>query len=262
MSGTDFSAVVVNYRTPDDLSAFLRSFADQPPAGTWELTVVNVSPSSADRQVATEWAERMTLRIVDHDTNVGYARACNYAALDTKGDTIAFFNADVRLTPGALETCHQALLAHDDWGVLGPRQIDDNGRFTHAGIFGTNTAPAHRAWQNRDQGQYRDIQEAVTVSGAAYFIKRTVWEELTDCPTYQALHPGAGAFLPTQHYYEETWVSYHARAHGWKVMYFGEATVIHRWHKASPVGGHADQQMAPSRTLFRKACDAHAIEHD
>lgn len=262
MSATDLSAVVVNYRTPDDLSAFLQSFAEHPPVGTWELTVVNVAPKPTDRQIAAEWAERLPLRIVDHDTNVGYALACNYAASDAKGDAFAFFNADVRLTAGALETCSRALLAHDDWGVLGPRQIDDHGRFTHAGIFGTNSAPIHRAWHSRDQGAYRDVKEAVTVSGAAYFIKRNAWEELTNCPTYQKLHPGAGAFLPTQHYYEETWVSYHARAHGWKVMYFGEATIVHQWHKASPLGGHADQQMTPSRVLFRQACDAHGIDRD
>ena len=262
--------VVCNYRTPGDLREFLVSLCDAPPATPYGLTVVNVCPEPEDRQVV-EWAgEAFTIeRYLEFPMNVGYAKSINLGALKGRREVIAAFNADVVLLPGALDSCHRALWSNPGWGVLGPRQVDQEGRFTHAGIFGTLEAPRHRGWHEKNTGQYLDVQSAVTVSGAAYFIKREVWDELTSCPIYQdfcherAEFPYAdGAFLPTKHYYEETFCSYHAQAHGWEVVYYGPATVVHKWHRASRLGGEADTQMGKSRELFRAACDAHAIPHD
>jgi GT2 family glycosyltransferase len=252
------SLVVVNYRTPQDLQGFLQSYDKHPPRVEHELTIVNVEPASIDVHVALSHGSRY----VEFPTNVGYARACNSVARHARGDVVAFFNADVRITPGALDRCYQALMETPGWGVLGPRQVDDRGRLTHAGILGSNKAPLHRGWYERDQGQYQDVREAVTISGSAYFVKCSVWRELTICPLYRDFCSADGAFLPTQHYYEETYASYHARAHGWQVMYFGEVTLVHLWHRASPLAGHADAQMPVSRELFRRACDAHGIDHD
>lgn len=121
--------------------------------------------------------------------------------------------------------------------------------------------------------QVQDVQEAVTVSGSAYFIKREVWEQLSICPTYleacyslyeadERWNP-SGAFLPTDHYYEETFCSYHARAHGWKVLYYGPEKIIHEWHKSSAVGDPStDGKMNKSRLEFRTACALHDIPHD
>jgi GT2 family glycosyltransferase len=136
---------------------------------------------------------------------------------------------------------------------------------THAGIFGTNDKPALRGWKRPDDGQFDEIRDdALSVSGSAYFIKRLCWDELTNCSKYRKIAPDAvGAFLPTPHYYEETFCSYHAREHGWKVVYDGETSMVHKWHKASPVGGVAEKKHMPeSRKMFRAACDMHGITHD
>jgi GT2 family glycosyltransferase len=263
MTGID--VVVVNYKTPEDLESFLCSWVRYPPTGPHNLTVVNVSPAQEDEAIIPAWRHTLGFRYHCWSDNVGYARACNHGASEGTGDIIAFFNADVRLTEHALDECAQALRDNPTWGVLGPRQVDDHNKITHAGIFGTNTAPAHRAWQNHDHPNlYGDIREAVTVSGSAYFIKRALWEELTVCPKYREVAPfhSEGAFLPTQHYFEETWCSYHARAHGWHVMYYGPVKIVHRWHKASPVGGWAEKQFPASQQLFRMACQHHGIAHD
>jgi hypothetical protein len=101
------------------------------------------------------------------------------------------------------------------------------------------------------------------VSGSAYFIKRKVWDFLTECPTYREVAPKArGAFLPTSHYFEETFCSYHAQAHGWKVMYYGPVVIRHEWHQASPVGGWAERQFPVSQKYFREACGRHGIPCD
>lgn len=280
-------AVVVNYRTPADLEGFLASWEANAPE--WcNLTIVNVEPTEQDIDIARSYASMRAepvndsvvinntpLRLVtkaaitycrywQHDTNVGYSYSCNAAVVGSEADVFAFFNADTRILPGTIEPLYFNLMNNERWGVIGPRQVDDKGNITHAGILGTNAKPELRGWMRRDSPAFADIREdAVSVMGSAYFVKRQCWEELTNCPIYRAKYPDAmGAFLPTPHYYEETWCSYHATAHDWKVVYYGLSKMIHRWHKASPVGGHADGHFAGSQKQFRAMCDAHDIERD
>lgn len=261
--------IVVNFHTPSDLEGFIASYAAFPPSCWNTLFVVNVDSSEAEDRQAMEallsanFNYRTSWNYVPTEKNVGYSGAVNWAASSGNNEFIAAFNADTRITPGVLDKCLDHMEAQPGIGVLGPRQVDDQNRLTHAGIVGTESEPRFRCWLDDDRGQFDDIIDAITVSGSAYFVRRETWQELTDCPIYQGLHPDAiGAFLPTPHYYEETWASYHARAHGWSVVYYGAAKMIHRWHKASPVGGWAEQQVTTSQKMFRAACDAHGIAHD
>lgn len=263
-----FHAVVVNYHTPVDLRRFLDTWVAQIPyrIQDWELTIVNVDPITSDKEVAEEFVSARIHHKV-HDTNVGYATACNLAVWNQQADFYAFFNADVWFRDDAVDKILTAMIEHPEWGVVGPRQVDSKRKFTHAGIFGTHEEPKHRAWHHTDRGDYQDVLPAITVSGSAYFIRGDVWYELSTCPIYKQWcfdqdRDCVGAFLPTRHYYEETWCSYHAAAHGHQVIYFGEATVVHEWHKASPVGGPADKLMRASQAMFREACDYHGILHD
>lgn len=267
--------VVVSYRTPSDLEAFCRSVEMFPPTTVdWSLTVVNVAPEREDIAVAGRWADRLGVLHYWNPENIGYGRACNEGARWAEWDrgeegVLAFFNADVVLSLGAVDGCARGLLSHRGWGVLGPRQVNRQNRLTHAGIFGTLRHPKHRGWQSLGDTHhggplYVDVRDdAITVSGAAYFVRRSLWDELRCCPMHRQIAPDArGAFLPTPHYFEETWVSYHAHAHGWKVVYWGADTVLHEWHQASKVGGYAEQQFPVSQRMFRAACDLHGIPHD
>lgn len=257
--------VVVNYRTPGDLDAFLASYAAFPCFWPGGLTVVNVDPQPADGAVVDRWLGPLALNYLSFDTNVGYAVACNAGAQIGTGDVVAFFNADVVLRAEALTHCYEAIRANPSWGVLGPRQVNAENRLVGCGIFGSNTAPRQRAWMERDTGQCSDVRtDAVTVSGSAYFLRRAVWQMLTECPLYQKAAPGAlGAFLPTPHYFEETYCSYHARAHSLEVVFFGPVVITHLWHRASPQGRDgADRLMTPSRELYRRALDIHGIAHE
>lgn len=265
--------VVVNYRTPYDLDHFLRSLQSHPPDRGWQVTVVNVDPLDADAIVLAQWQAYWPDRLLalSRHENIGYARAVNWAVSLGNREMIGIFNADTRLTENVVNQCCDALRSDPSWAVVGPRQVDDKNRVTHGGIFGSNQNRQERGFHHRNSKAYSDVRDdAVSVSGSAYFIKRSVWDELTDCSIYQTFlqnrdgpletHPGA--FLPTPHYFEETFCSYHARAHGYKVVYYGPAVMVHQWHRASPRGGHADRKFHASREIFRDACESHGIAHE
>lgn len=249
--------VVVNYRTPEDLTSFLNSFATQVSTVPASLYVADVDPleefpSGVLRDMG-DWTV--------FDTNVGYSGACNHLAAKGNREVVAFFNADTELFDYTLDECHSALMENEGWGILGPMQVDKTGKITHAGTDGDLTTAKPRGWRSTNLKKYRDVIECPTVFGSAYFVKRECWDELTACPIYRSEYPHVdGAFLPTPHYYEETWCSYHAFWHGWRVIYYGKSVMIHNWHQSSPVGGVAEREYMPiSRKMFQSMCDVHGI---
>lgn len=198
--------------------------------------------------------------------NVGYARACNRMAACGSSEIIGLLNSDIWFTHQDIDAIQKSFDAHPEMAILGPKQRNEQGLIVHAGIEGTNDAPKHRGWKKPDPNDelYRDFKEMVTVSGSAYFIRRSVWEELTSCPTYRESAPDAqGAFLPTPHFYEETFCSYHAKEHDHKVFYDGSISIGHTWSASM---GHQDpkirQMFLESREIFRKAAAHHGILHD
>lgn len=258
--------VVVNFRTPEDLAACLGSLAAYPPSVPHTVTVVHVCPEQVDLDVAeffmssnhhdAHWTEQVW------ETNVGYNIACNRAAADGEAPHIACFNADTRVVVGTLDTMRSALDENPYWAIAGPRQTDDRGQLTAAGIFGPGDVPLHRGWHEPSgDGRYTDVRDdCVTVSGAALFIRRSVWDELRDCPVQQAMFPGARGALGEQfHFYGETTCCYHARAHGHLLGYVGTTTMVHNHMGA----GHPNQtSIASDRESFRRFCKAHELPHD
>jgi GT2 family glycosyltransferase len=201
---------IVNYNTRSLLERFLNFLhSDQAESGKlWNLYITD-NESTDDfipwiRQKDEQYLiDRLYLR-----NNIGYSAACNMMVSKGSGDIVGLLNGDVWMSSEDVKKIQAIFDNNKDIHILGPKQRDENGHITHAGIIGTNTAPKHRGWREHDPNDvlYKDQIECVTVSGSAYFVRREVWESMTNNKKYQELVPGAiGAFLPTPHYYEETW---------------------------------------------------------
>lgn len=248
--------VVVNYRTPEFLKAYCESLLEHPPSVDYELTIVDVDPDPADPSPPPYG------RYLSSTKNIGYARACNVAgASATPSEYLAFFNADTRFTNNdCIDRCVEFLDQHPEVGIVGPLQLNCYGTVTHGGVFGSRKQPRERDFGKRMSSKLKRDEQAVTVSGSAIFVKRHVWDGLTACPIFRSEFPDAeGAFLPTQHYYEETGMVYHAYAHGYETWYLGSASMEHEWHGSSKPGSML-RHMPESRKTFRHFCDAHGIE--
>ena len=252
---------VINYKTYDLLQSFIDSIVEFPPSVDHHLTIIDVD-SDLEKAEALSVPEDSWL--VLSDWNLGYALSCNYAGFSSDADILGFFNADTKFVNATcIDYCIDFLNSHPEVGIVGPLQYDSEGRVTHGGIFGSLSKPEHHGWRSKDLNRMRFNRKAVTVSGSAFFIKRSLWSDLTNCEIYRSCFPDViGPFLPTEHYYEETGCAYHAQAHGSEVWYLGEAEMIHEWHKSSPIGGEADKNMKASKSIFVDFCEAHGIDHD
>lgn len=209
------------------------------------------TPHLAARCVGSLTTNHFTsIELVDAKSRgLSYARAVNESLARGAAPYVLALNADTRM----LEPPDQILALfeeHSDIAVIGPRQIDHAGRITHAGIVGTNEQPQHRFWlqslQEADHLCREDQLDCVTVSGAVYFARRSVWERL-------------GGFLDTRLYWEETWFSYLARHHGYRVVYTGQTTWQHLWNQSPADLAWRSTVARESQEQFRAACKREGI---
>ena len=258
--------VMIAYQAPGETAAFLQSLGtiDVP----FSLTVVeNQSPDPSVRRIITEGAEAVRLlpnceyvRLLFNEENVGYARASNQGVAHGHAPYVAILNADTLFL--ANQCCSKIVdffSGDHTIGIVGPFTTTSQGLVTHAGITVPpgKTRQEHRVWLTPGAAAPREVLNVNTVSGATFFVRRSMWNELTLCPEYQIAAPGAeGALLPTPHFYEETFCCYHARHHGWRVVYYGPASMVHEWHRSSAIGS---KPLEPARGMFFAACNSHGI---
>lgn len=256
--------VAVAYQAPEETAKFVDSLAyvDVP----FTITIIdNASPDSRVRGGIRNGLARLSnplcadQRFIANEVNVGYARAVNQGMANGRNPYAAILNCDVQFLPEGIKPLLAQFLSHAQVGIIGPRTFDSRGRITHGGIVTTTDNPRnhHRGWLAPNGPQYGDTFTVNTVSGATYFVRRDMWEALTACPAYQEAsnlvtgETAGGAFLPTPHYFEETFCSYHAKAHGWTSVYFGATSMIHEWHRSSSLGS---RDFAGPRKMFLDAC--------
>jgi GT2 family glycosyltransferase len=221
-------AVIVDYGTPNLAREAYESMVDHPAFAT--LTVVDALAG-----------------------RLSYAQAVNRQLALGHAPIVLALNADTRM----LEPPNRILrLFGSDprIAIIGPRQINSLGRVTHAGIFGSNTAPQHRHWQQPisevDGETSEACLDAVSVPGSVFFCRRSVWEQL------------GGFNERCAHFYEETSLVYDARHHGWRVCYTGQTTWLHEWKQSPVTQEWLNARAVESREQFRRFCDERGIEHD
>jgi GT2 family glycosyltransferase len=199
--------------------------------------------------------------VIINNENVGYAKAVNRGVAESReagSPIIAVLNNDVKFLPGTLSGVVDVFNESEDIAIVGPKQIDSTGKLTHGGIVPIgNGWDQHRFWMEQDHGQADDEFDAPMVSGSAMFTRRDIWEDMTACPQFTLAAPYAdGAFLPTPHFFEETYYCYHVRLHGYRCRYTGKVSMIHEWHRSTTVGS---KDMEHPRTMFIEALKVHGF---
>lgn len=84
---------------PTQLEALARQDHEEP----WEVIVADNGSRDATVEVASGWADRLPLRVVDASARAGPAAARNIGAAAVHGDLLAFTDADDVVLPGWLD---------------------------------------------------------------------------------------------------------------------------------------------------------------
>lgn len=118
------SVLIVSYRTPDLTLAAARSGLGVPDVA--EVIVID-NASGDDTLSRLESIADDRLRVIRHDTNVGYGAATNVAARVSTADALLIVNSDATVTEAATSELLLELIRMRGRALVGPRLVAPNG---------------------------------------------------------------------------------------------------------------------------------------
>lgn len=121
------SVIIVNFNAGDYLRAAVDSVIAQDGIKAEIIVVDNASTDGSIAHLRTGLANKDRFRLIELDTNIGFARACNVGVQAAQGHTLLLVNPDCRLFPGAVATLRDALDADHEFGMVGPCILNPDG---------------------------------------------------------------------------------------------------------------------------------------
>jgi GT2 family glycosyltransferase len=126
---------VVSWNTRELLDACLASMAADAEAGLAEVWVADNASTDGSPELVEE--RHPWVHLIRTGANLGFGRAVNLVAERSSSDWVVASNADIEVTPGALQALVDAGSADPRIGAVGPRLILPDGSTQH----GVHTFP-------------------------------------------------------------------------------------------------------------------------
>lgn len=208
------AVVIVTYNGKPYIADCLRSLFSASEDKPEVIVVDNASTDGSAEVVRSEFPD---VRVISAQSNLGYGAACNQGALASQSEYIAIVNQDVSSTPGWIEHLIDALDRDPTAAMATPKilLLRDPDRINTCGNTPHYTGITICRGYNRPAPEFAEQEEVASVSGAAFVIRRTVFEEL-------------GGFDPTFFLYlEDTELSLRVALAGYRCLYVPEAVVLH-----------------------------------
>ena len=161
--------------------AMLASLRETLPPGL-DCEIIFVDDGSTDGTRA--WLKNLPApcRTILHESNLGFAAACNRGAAAAAGEYLFFLNNDLVLQHRWLEPMLAAFARRPAAGLVGNVQVNAaTGAVDHAGIFfNYKGKPEHET--ARPFGHrvlpFAACREVAALTGACFAIRRPVWQQL------------------------------------------------------------------------------------
>ncbi len=237
----DISVVIVSRDTRDVLRSCLASVAAY--ADGLLIETIIVDNASTDGTAAMVRREFPRVTLLEAAENGGFARGNNLGIRRAAGQAVLLLNPDTELTPGALRTLWDALMADATIGVVGPRLLYPNDavqpsryRFPTLGSALVESTVLGEWWSAHPAiARYTmaDVSDTVAhdadwLMGACLLVRREVFDAVGLLDARLFLYSEEPEFCGRVH-----------RA-GWRVRYVPEAVVRH--HEGASTG-----QAVPAR---------------
>ncbi len=234
----DLSIVIVSWNTREILAQCLSSIYRYPPAGTFDVWVVdNASTDDSVPMIKTDFPD---VRLIENRENIGFAPANNQAIRASGGDYVLLLNPDTEVSAGTFDTLRDFLQVHPDVGAVGPKTLNPDGSLqTSCYPFPTLSRELWRLLhldKIAPYGSYRMAEwaarprEVDALLGACILFPRKVLDEI-------------GLFDENYFMYtEEIDLCYRARQSGKKLFWVPETSIVH-------YGGQSTRQAAAEMFL-------------
>lgn len=178
------AVVVLNWNGKKLLEQFLPSivkFSDN-------ANIYLADNASTDDSIAFVENHFPTIKIIKNNTNFGFAKGYNEALKCVNENILALVNSDIEVTENWLQPIIQTFENEPQTAVIQPKILDFKNRlkFEYAGAAGgfidKYGIPFCRGrifdYIENDYGQYNDNCEIFWASGACFFIRKKVFNEM------------------------------------------------------------------------------------
>lgn len=231
----NIAVVILNWNGQKLLENFLPSIIQFSP----EATIYVADNASTDTSISYIASNFPTVKIIINKANYGFAGGYNEALKNVNADVYALVNSDIEVTQNWLQPIIHSFLNEPKTAIIQPKILDYKNKeyFEYAGAAGgfidKYGFPYCRGrifdTLEKDKGQYNDSIDIFWASGACFFIRAAVYQELQGFDADFFAHQ------------EEIDLCWRAINLGHTVKYIPTSTVYH-------VGGATLQQGNPRKT--------------
>jgi hypothetical protein len=194
---------------------------------TWpNKTIYIIDNGSTDDSLSFVQSHHPGVRIINNESNLGYAAGYNAGLAHITADYFVLLNTDVEVTQTFLEPVIGLMQSDASIGICQPKILSYNNRsyFEYAGGAGgwidilgfTFTRGRVFDHYEQDKGQYNDNSAIFWASGACLIIKADLFKTLHGFYDYYFM------------YSEEVDLCWRAQAMGYKVYYCSGSVVYHK----------------------------------
>lgn len=158
-------------------------------------------------------------KIIENNSNLGFAKACNQGFEKSKGEYILLLNNDTRVNPDFLTVLVNRMQEDSSIGVIQPKiyLMDKPGHLDNAGSFLTRIGfLQHWGFLSKDGKEFNIEREIFSAKGACMLIRRSVIEKV-------------GLFDKIFFsYFEESDFCWRVWLSGSRVIYFPKTFIYHK----------------------------------
>jgi len=180
------------------------------------VEIVVVDNASTDGSVdflrSLKW-----IKLIENKENLGFSRANNQGAKESRGDILVFLNNDTEVRSGWLEGITEIFETEKNVGAVGIKLLFPDGKIQHAGlIISKDKVPRHIYYrENMDKPYVCGMREFQAVTAACIAVPKKVFEEV------------GGFDEGFKNGLEDVDLCLRIREKGYKIIYQPKSVVIH-----------------------------------
>lgn len=225
----DVSIIIINYNSSKYTINCIQSIIKHTQDVLYEIIIVDNASKKEDITHLENKLSTFDVTLIKSKTNLGFGGGNHLGYQYAKGNHLAFINNDTLLTENSLLKLLTYSNSNSKVGVLGLKQLAENGKPFKYGYRQFAELKYHLFGQQKPEKYYKKLHKSKLdqpfvvdqVSGAFMFFKTEAYEKVGGFDT--------NIFL----FYEELDVCYRIRKNGYTTEFYPDSSFIHFLGKSS-----------------------------